>query len=62
MTTVAAAAIAALWEDTLRRSALPPRVAGVTSAEYDLARLVQADPRHRHARGRDVDLVRPPPP
>ena len=44
MTTVAAAAIAALWEDTLQRSALPPRVAGGTSAEYDLARLVQAGP------------------
>ena len=36
--------IAVLWEDLLQRSPLPPRVAGVTGAEYELARLVQGGP------------------
>ena len=44
MTHVEAEAIAALWEDLLQRSSLPPRVAGVTGAEYELARLVQTQP------------------
>ena len=44
MSQVEADAIAALWEDLLQRTPLPPRVAGVTGAEYELARLVQADP------------------
>lgn len=35
---------AALWEDLLQRSPLPPRVAGVTDTEYELARLVQTQP------------------
>ena len=37
-------AVAGLWEDLLARSPLPPRVAGVTAAEYELARLLQANP------------------
>lgn len=37
-------AIAALWDDLLQHSPLPPQVAGVTAAEYELARLVQAGP------------------
>lgn len=39
MTRVEAEGIAVLWEDLLQRSPLPPRVAGVTGAEYELARL-----------------------
>ena len=42
--TVHATAVATLWEDLLQRSALPPRVAGVTNAEYEVARLVQEGP------------------
>ena len=44
MTRVEAEGIAVLWEDLLQRSPLPPRVAGVTGAEYELARLVQGGP------------------
>ena len=44
MTRVEAEGIAALWEDLLQRTPLPPRVGGVTGAEYELARLVQAHP------------------
>lgn len=44
MTHLEADAIAALWDDLLQRSSLPPQVAGVTAAEYELARLVQAGP------------------
>ena len=44
MTHVEAEAIAALWEDLLQRSSLPPRVAGVTGTEYELARLVPTQP------------------
>ncbi len=44
MTRVEAEGIAARWEDLLQRTPLPPRVGGVTGAEYELARLVQAHP------------------
>ena len=44
MTRVEAEGIAVLWEDLLQRSPLPPRVAGVTGAEYELARLVRGGP------------------
>ena len=40
MTPLEAEALVALWEDLLARSDLPPRVAGVTSAEYELARMM----------------------
>ena len=36
--------VAATWQDLLQRSPLPPRVAGVTDAEYKLAQLVQTQP------------------
>ena len=43
MTPLEAEALVALWEDLLARSDLPPRVAGVTSAEYELARMMAAE-------------------
>ena len=35
--------LVALWEDLLARSDLPPRAAGVTSGEYELATMMAAE-------------------